>query len=335
MDALSPDSAISVLASVVFDGPLRGDTLSVADATSPISCHSHNDYWRLRPLYSALELGCSSVEADVWLEDDDLLVGHLKVSLSREQTLSTMYIAPILEILNRRNHASKTGVINGVFESDPLRSLILLVDLKADGQAIWPVLNQQLEPLREHNYLTYFNGTDVVEGPVTVVVSGDTWFSDVVRNPTHRDIFLDAPLQYMDGSAAAMLEMYSDYDDVPADMIPDSASVLQLPVDRDEYSPANSYYASVSFMHSIGYPTGSRLSRTQLELIRAQIRGAHERGLKVRYWGVPAWPLGIRNYLWRVLVREGVDYLSVDDIKAAARGDWGPRKGGWNSKWWA
>jgi len=100
------------------------------------------------------------------------------------------------------------------------------------------------------------------------------------------------------------------------------------------YSPANSYYASVSFMKSIGYPWHSSLTQAQLDLLRRQIRGAHARGLKVRYWGIPPWPVGLRNYLWRVLVREGVDYLSVDDVDAVTRDDWGPRKGGWGKKFW-
>ncbi len=57
-------------------------------------------------------------------------------------------------------------------------------------------------------------------------------------------------------------------------------------------------------------------------------------GLKVRYWRIPEWPIGLRNYLWRVLVREGVDYLSVDDIEDVRWENWGPRKGGWGKKWW-
>ena len=43
----------------------------------PKKCHSHNDYWRPVPLYSALAAGCTSVEADVWLaENGELLVSH-------------------------------------------------------------------------------------------------------------------------------------------------------------------------------------------------------------------------------------------------------------------
>lgn len=107
------------------------------------------------------------------------------------------------------------------------------------------------------------------------------------------------------------------------------------------YSVANSYYASVSFSRSVlRFPTlppwRNRLSSAQIELVRKQVAGAHARGLKVRYWSVPEWPRGLRNYFWRVLVKEGVDYLNVDDLKAATTQTW-VGKNGWEGKergWW-
>jgi len=40
----------------------------------PVPCHLHNDYWRPRPLLDAISTGSASVEADVWLIDDQLYV---------------------------------------------------------------------------------------------------------------------------------------------------------------------------------------------------------------------------------------------------------------------
>jgi len=48
---------------------------------------------------------------------------------------------------------------------------------------------------------------------------------------------------------------------------------------------------------------------------------AHERGVKVRYWDLPAWPIGTRNEVWRQLVSEGVDLINADDLEGVA-GDW-------------
>ena len=45
----------------------------------PKGFHSHNDYWRQFPLYSALSVGAVSVEADVWLYNGTL---HVRPTLS-------------------------------------------------------------------------------------------------------------------------------------------------------------------------------------------------------------------------------------------------------------
>lgn len=334
IDALSPDSAASSLASIVFDGPLQGDDLSIPAARTPISCHSHNDYWRVRPLHSAIEIGCASVEADVWLgENDSLLVGHVRSALTPGRNLQDTYLQPISDMLEARNHGMDSYMRRGIFESDPDRSLVLLVDFKDSSDIIWPVLETHLQPLRNQGYLTHFNGTDVVERAVTIVASGAVSFRDVIANTTYRDIFMDAPLQIMgDESPRSLFDTSGS--DLPFDVVVDDALPLRQPVNPAVYDRTNSYYASAPFFKTIGYPVRSRLSQPQMKKLKSQISGAHEQGLKVRYWDVPTWPIGVRNYLWRVLVREGVDYLSVDDIRAAARGDWGPRKGGWNKKWW-
>ena len=49
----------------------------------PIACHSHNDYWGPQPLLTALENGCSAIEADVWLSTHgEALIGHTPASLA-------------------------------------------------------------------------------------------------------------------------------------------------------------------------------------------------------------------------------------------------------------
>ena len=69
----------------------------------PVPCVSHNDYWRRVPLFAALHSGCSSVEADVWLLDgeDELLIGHNTASLTRERTFRSLYIDPLVELLDK------------------------------------------------------------------------------------------------------------------------------------------------------------------------------------------------------------------------------------------
>ena len=319
----------------------------------PIACHSHNDYWRKVPLYSAINVGCIGVEADVWLFDGELYVGHNTYALTPNRTLKSLYINPLLEILDKQNPTTEFATSpatppNGVFDTDPSQTLILLIDFKTSGPDLWPYVSSQLQPFRQKGYLTHYNGTSVNEGPLTIVGTGNTPFDMLVANTTYRDIFFDAPLDQMtDGGSnrnAPRPESNTvSPDDNKADVsnkIPTRRAVFGsgdagqgrsggAPLDSSVYGPTNSYYASVSFKKSIGHVWRSRLSASQLDLVREQIRGAHKRGLKVRYWDVPSWPRGLRNHIWHVLTREGVDILNVDDLVGATRRDWRRRKGWW------
>ena len=329
----------------------------------PVACHSHNDYWRKVPLYSAIRAGCIGVEADIWLFDEELYVGHTTMALTPTRTLKNLYINPLVEILEKQNpttsfHPQIDNPPNGVFDTDPSQTLILLLDFKTSGSALWPRVYEQLGPLREKGYLTYFNGYHIVQGPITVVGTGYAPFDLLTANTTYRDVFFDAPLDEMAEAAyesnvpqtSAPEHSPSQPDDARGgteDGLSTRSSHQTLGIRRlrrssgqgkegtsdvetvDEFNPETSYYASVSFQKSIGYVWRSRLTAQQLELIRKQIRGAHRRGLKVRYWGVPSWPIGVRNHIWHVLMREGVDILNVDDLNGATRRDWRRQKGWW------
>ncbi|KAI9758642.1 MAG: hypothetical protein M4579_002953 [Chaenotheca gracillima] len=293
----------------------------------PIPCHSHNDYWRRIPLYDALATGCIGVEADVWLIEDDLHVGHNKRALTQQRTLRSLYIEPLVEILERQNPSTIDGTErpNGVFESDPSQSVALLIDLKTSGPETWPQVVKQLDPIRQRGWLTTFDGVSVLPGPITIVGTGNTPFDLLIANSTYRDYFFDAPLA----------DMFEDIThDTGSSSPPISERIMSLPRSTDpnerdagqgqtgttstsQYTSENSHYASVAFGASIGRLWSSSFTKTQLELLRGQVRGAHRRGLKVRYWDLPDWPVWLRKKVWRVVMSEGVDILNVDDLKGA------------------
>lgn len=260
---------------------------------TPVSCHSHNDYWRRVPVFSALYAGCTSVEADVWLRDGgQLLVGHDIAALQPNRTFTSLYVNPLVEILTRQNPSTEfyNASRRGVFDTDPDQTLTLLVDLKTDGPETWPWVMKQLAPLRERGWLTFIEDGEIHLRQVTVVGTGNTPFDQVVANATYRDAFFDAPLERLENSP---------------------------------YNSTNSWYASVSFWRNIGNvwwtngPTGA-----QLDKIRRQVQEAHKRGLLARYWDTPPWPIHIRNRIWEVLIEEGVGILNVDDLESATKRDW-------------
>ena len=310
---------------------------------TPIPCHSHNDYWRRVPLFDALRKGCTGVEADVWLFDDELYVGHDTASLTRNRTFTSLYIDPLVKILEHQNPDTDfyNGTSHGVFDTHPGKPLTLLVDLKTSGAETWPWVLKQLAPLRERGWLSYVQDNQVHFGPITVVGTGNTPFDLLTSNTTYRDAFFDAPLDQMWEPRLPTPEMqdWPAFDDsLPGERLdedegsaeesstpsplPDIGHGLSGVLPTDDFNESNSYYASVSFGKAVGRMWRGRLSPRQMKIIRGQIRGAHRRGLKARYWDLPAWPLGLRNHVWDVLVREGVDMLNVDDLRAASREVW-------------
>ena len=317
----------------------------------PVACHSHNDYWRRVPLYSAVQAGCASVEADVWLYDKELYVGHTESSLTAKRTLRNLYIEPLLNLINRHNpetpfHPNGKS-LRAVFDTDPSQTPVLLIDFKNSSAELYIELLKQLSPLRENKYLTYFNGTAIVEHPIRIVASGNAPF-DLI----YRDVFFDAPLDKLadlshdwpnpnrtpdrekhtnravSNPRIAGLQRSARGSGGIITNVTISAAPTMTSVPRT-FTWQNSYFGSTSFTKSIGHIEGSRLSRAQLQLLRPQLHGAHQEGLKVRYWDVPHWPTGLRNHIWHILIREGVDVLSMDDLVGATRRDWRRKKGWW------
>ncbi|KAL1654140.1 Altered inheritance of mitochondria protein 6 [Didymella pomorum] len=330
LDWTQPNQASTDMASYLLD---------ITKDVTPIPCHSHNDYWRRVPLYDALRWGCTGVEADVWLFDEDLFVGHSTHALTKNRTFTSMYVDPLVKMLDHKN--ANTSFLSpsdlnstsarGVFDTAPQQTLVLLVDFKNNGSQIWPYVSSQINTLREKGYLSYFDGTTTHEGPITVVATGNAPFDLVVANSTYRDIFFDAPLDrlYVAPDAQDEGADQAQYDDTNSTAPASTSSSGQGTVGttpESHFDATNSFYASTNFKKSVGRIWWGRITSKQTELIKGQIKGAHQRGLKVRYWGAPKWPIALRNRVWWDLVGLGVDYLNGDDLVGMTRFDWSVRR---------
>src|SRR5579883_636054 len=123
-----------LLAGLIAAPAGRGD--KPAPAVVPLThAHAHNDYEHKRPLFEALENGFCSVEADVFLVDGKLLVGHTRSSLRPERTLESLYLDPL------RERAKANG--GKIYPGGP--TVFLLVDVKTSGKETCAALLKRSE----------------------------------------------------------------------------------------------------------------------------------------------------------------------------------------------
>jgi hypothetical protein len=122
--------------------------------------HAHNDYLHERPLQEALERGFASIEADIFLREGQLLIGHTQAELRPARTLEGMYLEPLAEWIKKHNGSVHTTG----------QPLILLIDIKTDAASTWESLHTLLLKYREIL-------SETVDGKfqpraVTVIISG-------------------------------------------------------------------------------------------------------------------------------------------------------------------
>ncbi len=105
-------------------------------AQLPVILHSHNDYNRTAPFWEAYSQHCASIEADVFLSDGKLLVGHDEEDLTPERNLDAMYIQPIVQTF--RSNGGR------MWKDSPDR-LILMIELKSPAEDELPEVVKALE----------------------------------------------------------------------------------------------------------------------------------------------------------------------------------------------
>nr|WSY56725.1 phosphatidylinositol-specific phospholipase C/glycerophosphodiester phosphodiesterase family protein [Streptomyces sp. NBC_00886] len=162
--------------------------------------HAHNDYEHPRPLFDALDHRFGSVEADIFLVGDQLLIGHDATELDPSRTLESLYLDP-LSALVKANHGS---VYRGW-----RKPLQLLIDIKTEGSSTYLELDRHLQRYK-HLFTTYDHGR-VHPGAVTNVISGDRAARTPMEAQTVRRAFYDGRLADLGSSApASFISLISD-----------------------------------------------------------------------------------------------------------------------------
>jgi hypothetical protein len=229
--------------------------------------HGHNDYLQPVPLTRALEYGVGSLEADIYLVDGELRVGHERWQLRPWRTLEAMYLDPLFVMVKE----------HGSLRSDGL-PLVLLVDIKADGAAVYRHLRTVLERYRD--MLTQFVDGVVKPGAVTILLSGNRPMKLVAADSTR--------LCAIDGH-------FSDLDvnpPPPVHLVP---------------------WVSGSWRSISDWTGTDELMENELQRLARLTGKARRQGRAIRFWGAPD-----RKEAWAAYYDLGIDVICTDQPKKAA-----------------
>jgi len=85
------------------------------------TAHSHNDYEQKVPFWYALGADARSIEADVYLVDNELYVSHEQKDIQKQKTFDNLYLKSIEKALEL-----------GIIKDQPIQ---ILIDLKTEGES--------------------------------------------------------------------------------------------------------------------------------------------------------------------------------------------------------
>lgn len=152
----------------------QGPDAATASATPLPNAHAHNDYEQARPLLDALDRGFTSVEADVFLVDGQLLVAHNFLQVSKDRTLENLYLQPLQERALQND--------GRIYKDGP--TVTLLVDIKTNGKAAYAAIDELLA--KYDSLVSVTNDGKYTEKAVTVIISGDRPIHEIEESQPRR-----------------------------------------------------------------------------------------------------------------------------------------------------
>ena len=171
----------------------RDLTSSVNSGTfHPLIAHAHNDYYHDVPLYDALNCGFTSIEADLLLRGDTLYVGHDSSEITAKNTLESLYLEPLNEMVENCGGCVSPGV----------KTIYLLLDIKSEGDKTFAVLKPTLR--RYGTMLTSWIDDKIHERAVTVILSGNRPI-EMVSEERERFVALDGRLDDLENGVSSSL----------------------------------------------------------------------------------------------------------------------------------
>lgn len=174
-----------LVAALVFSGALSAQVL----------IHSHNDYEHTRPFHDAFQADCYSIEADIYLRENNLLVAHAASEIKAGATLEKLYLEPLGKVCIAKMRTKGTGK----------RTLpVLMIDIKDDAEKVMPVLLSKLSEMKHH---LASQGADTMP---LFVISGNRPPADSFSVYPYYVQFDGRPYEQYDKDALAKIAFISD-----------------------------------------------------------------------------------------------------------------------------
>ena len=184
------------LAVILFLAFIKNIACAQSDALP--TAFAHNDYRHKRPLYDALTNGFTHLEADIFLHNGHLLVLHQFPFFKGKRTLESLYLDPLLDYVNSKQHGTQSA----------MDTLVLMIDIKTRGEKTVAMLKERLEKYK--SILSSWENGKLVRRNITIVLSGHRPLS-LLRSEEERFVFVDERLPQVncDEKGNAMYAMAS------------------------------------------------------------------------------------------------------------------------------
>lgn len=233
-------------------------------AQNPVKmAHSHNDYLNDKPLLSALENSFKSIEVDVFLLMSELYVGHNWLQLRKNKTIEKLYLDHLWQKYNENSGSIYKNNI----------PLYLLVDFKTSSNKTYLALLTKLEKYKP--MLTRVVSGSLIQGAVTIIISGDKPDVDEFKKETERITFLDG--------------RFSDIGmNISNDIMP---------------------LISMSWLDHFQWDGIGKLPKNQRAVLDKIIKAVHLEDKHLRFWATPD-----NKNSWITLEQAGVDLINTDKI---------------------
>ena len=154
-----------------------------------ITCTFPHSDPRANAIAQSAAAGCEGFRTDIWMHDDQLQMGLSSLDPANDLHLR---FDSLLSNLEPGDASTKTQIpMNAETPSSQVddRTFTLVLDARSPIHELYPNLVSSLDTLRRHGHLTHWDGAQVVQGAVTIVVTGEWVASSDCSDHSYSDVF--------------------------------------------------------------------------------------------------------------------------------------------------